>query len=237
MENQELFDRYILGELSNLEKQEFDNRLKADKSFADDFAIYLLVVKGIQKEEEQDCAEFGIAMRNMSKEELQEIIGVKAKPQSKPKAKKNTLKFSPWLYSIISAAAMIVVVITISLNLINQSQSDLMNTQYMAYNIIADYNFIDGGYRGGSDMLIKDFTIVVESELKEKLPLYESNYKQAQDEQDIKDFGLNLAMIYLKLHEKDKALDILKELHLQYTESDCEFAQQCQNIITQIEKI
>ena len=235
MENQELFDRYILGELSSHEKQEFDNRLEADKSFADDFAIYLLVVKGIQKEEEQDCAEFGIAMRNMSKEELKEIIGVKARPQSK--AKKNTLKFSPWLYSTTSAAAMIAIVISISLNLINQSQSDLMNTQYMAYNIIADYNFIDGGYRGGSSLVIEDFTIVDESELKEKLPLYESNYEQAQDEQDIKDFGLNLAMIYLKLHEKDKALDILKELHLQYAESDCEFAQHCQNIITQIEKI
>ena len=49
--------------------------------------------------------------------------------------------------------------------------------------------------------------------------------------------GLNLAMIYLKLHNKDNALEILKELNNKYKDSNTEFAQQCQNIINQIEKI
>lgn len=233
MENQELFDKYLHGELSPDEKAIFEGRLKSDKAFANEFKIFLLVVQGIQKEEQQDCADLGAAMKKLSKEQLQEIIGVKAKP----KAKKNVLKFTPWLWSSLSAAAIITIVITISFNLINQSQLDVNNAQYMAYNIIAEHNFIDGGYRGGSNLVIEDFTSISNDELKKKLPDFETAYQQAQDDLDIQETGLNLAMIYLKLHDKDKALEILKEMNARYKNSNQEFAQQCQNIINQIEKI
>lgn len=229
MENQELFDRYIFGELSPIEKTDFESRLKADKSFAQEFKTFLFVVKGIQNEEQQDCADFGAAMKKLSKEQLQEIIGTKAKP----KAKRNILKFSPWLWSSLSAAAVVAIVVTISFNLINQSQLDMNNAQYMAYNIIAENNFIDGVSRGGSENLITDFSEVDEKDLKEKLPIYEKYYQQAQDDQDIEDYGLNLAMIYLKLHKKEKALDILKELQIKYPESINNY----QKIISQIEKV
>lgn len=232
MKNQELFDKYIHGELSPGEKVNFESKLKADKEFAKEFKTFLLVVQGIQKEEQQDCADFGAAMKKLSKEELQEIIGAKANPRQK-----KVLKFSPWLWSSMSAAAVVAIVITISFNLINQSRLDVNNAQYMAYNIIAEYNFIDGGYRGGSNMVIEDFSTISDEELNKKLPLYETAYQQAQDDFDIQEAGLNLAMIYLKLHNKDKTLEILTELNTKYKDSDPEFAQQCQDIINQIEKI
>ena len=229
MENQELFDKYIKGLLSEIEKSDFENRLKNDKAFASEFKTYLFVVKGIQNEEAQDCADFGVAMKKLTIEQLQEILGTKAKP----KQQKKVLKFSPWLWSSLSAAAVVAIVVIISFNMINQSQSDLNNAQYMAYNIIAEHNFEDGGFRGGANLAIEDFSAVSDEELKEKLPLYETTYQQNQDELT----GLNLAMIYLKLHNKDKALEILKELNEEYKDSYPEFAQQCQNIINQIEKI
>ena len=232
MENQELFDKYIHGELSHGEKVNFESKLKADKEFAKEFKTFLLVVQGIQKEEQQDCADFGAAMKKLSKEELQEIIGAKANPRQK-----KVLKFSPWLWSSMSAAAVVAIVITISFNLINQSRLDVNNAQYMAYNIIAEHNFIDGGYRGGSNMVIEDFSTISDEELNKKLPLYENAYQQAQDDFDIQEAGLNLAMIYLKLNNKDKTLEILTELNTEYKDSDPEFAQQCQDIINQIEKI
>ena len=136
-----------------------------------------------------------------------------------------------------SAAAVVAIVITISFNLINQSRLDVNNAQYMAYNIIAEHNFIDGGYRGGSNMVIEDFSTISDEELNKKLPLYETAYQQAQDDFDIQEAGLNLAMIYLKLHNKDKTLEILTELNTKYKDSNPEFAQQCQDIINQIEKI
>lgn len=228
MKNQELFDKYLKGLLSESEKTEFESRLKNDKVLTSEFKTYLFIVKGIQNEEAQDCADFGAAMKKLTKEQLHEIVGVKAKPKQK-----KVLKFSPWLWSSMSAAAVVAIIVTISFNLIKQSRMDLNNAQYMAYNIIAEHNFEDGGSRGGANLAIDDFSAISNEELKEKLPLYETAYQQFQDEIT----GLNLAMIYLKLHNKDKALEILKELNEEYKDSYPEFAQQCQNIINQIEKI
>ena len=232
MENQELFDKYIHGELSPCEKANFDSKLKDDKEFANEFKTFLLVVQSIQKEEQQDCADFGAAMKKLTKEQLQDVVGAKAKPKQK-----KVLKLSPWLWSPMSAAAVIAIIVMISFNMINQSQLDLNNAQYMAYNIIAEHNFIYGGSRGGENLVIEDFSAISDEELNEKLPLYENAYLQANEDLDIQEMGLNLAMIYLKLHNKDKALEILKELNNKYKDSNTEFAQQCQNIISQIEKI
>lgn len=274
MENQELFDKYIHGELSPGEKVNFESKLKADKEFAKEFKTFLLVVQGIQKEEQQDCADFGAAMKKLSKGQLHEITRVSCRDYRKSekiaafrsiydavhfcyspdlikeeynlddklqrledKSSKKKKKFSPWLWSSLSAAAVVAIVVIISFNMINQSQSDVNNAQYMAYNIIAENNFIDGGYRGGSNMVIEDFSTISDEELNKKLPLYETAYQQAQDDFDIQEAGLNLAMIYLKLHNKDKTLEILTELNTKYKDSDPEFAQECQNIINQIEKI
>lgn len=228
MENQELFDKYIKGLLSESEKSDFESQLKNDKALTSEFKTYLFTVKGIQNEEAQDCADFGAAMKKLTKEQLQEIVGVKAKPKQK-----KVLNFSPWLWSTISAAAVVALVFTISFNLIKQSQLDLNNAQFMAYNIIAEHNFEDGGFRGGSrggsSLAIKDFSAISDEELKEKLSLYETAYQQDQDGL----IGLKLAMIYLKLHNKDKALEILKELNAKYPDSEYGF----QDIINQIEKI
>lgn len=224
MENQELFDKYIKGLLSEFEKSNFESRLMNDKVLTSEFKTYLFTVKGIQNEEAQDCADFGAAMKKLTKEQLQEIVGVKAKPKQK-----KVLKFSPWLWSSISAAAVVAIVVTISFNLIKQSRMDLNNAQYMAYNIIAEHNFEGGGFRGGANLAIEDFSAISSEELKEKLHLYETAYQQDQDELT----GLNLAMIYLKLHNKDKALEILRELNAKYPNSEYRF----QNIIIQIEKI
>lgn len=224
MENQELFDKYIKGLLSETEKSDFESRLNTDKTLSSEFKTYLFVVKVIQKEEQQDCADFGAAMKKLTKEQLQEIVGVKAKPRQK-----KVLKFSPWLWSSMSAAAVVAIVVMISFNMIKQSHMDLNNAQYMAYNIIAEHNFDDGGFRGGANLAIEDFSAISEEELKEKLPLYETTYQQGQDEL----IGLNLAMIYLKLRDEDKALEILKELNAKYPESEFGF----QDIINQIEKV
>ena len=65
MENQELFDKYIKGLLSETEKSDFESRLNTDKTLSSEFKTYLFVVKGIQKEEQQDCADFGAAMKEL----------------------------------------------------------------------------------------------------------------------------------------------------------------------------
>lgn len=80
MERIDLFDRYIKGELSEEETRKFKERLESDEDFASDFRIYSLSVIGICKEAEQDNADFGNAMKHLTKEQLFDIIGRKEKP-------------------------------------------------------------------------------------------------------------------------------------------------------------
>lgn len=75
MKNINLFDQYIFGELSAEEEKDFISRMKNDSELAVEFQTYLSVVKGVCLEAQQDDIEFGVAMKNISKEELREIMG------------------------------------------------------------------------------------------------------------------------------------------------------------------
>lgn len=78
MENKmQIFDNYINDQLSDNEKREFDARLKDDKSFRDDFRLYLLVLRAVCLEEQEDNMEFGFAMNAITVEQLDEIMGRK----------------------------------------------------------------------------------------------------------------------------------------------------------------
>ncbi len=83
MERIDLFDRYFNGELSEEENIRFKERLEADEQFASDFKVYSITVAGICKEAEQDNADFGTAMKQLSKDQLYEIIGRKPKSISR----------------------------------------------------------------------------------------------------------------------------------------------------------
>ncbi|MBD5339054.1 MAG: hypothetical protein HDR98_08035 [Bacteroides sp.] len=80
MERIDLFDRYIKGELSEDENIKFKERLESEEDFASDFRIYSLSVIGICKEAEQNNADFGNAMKHLTKEQLFDIIRRKEKP-------------------------------------------------------------------------------------------------------------------------------------------------------------
>lgn len=83
MERIDLFDRYFNGELSEEENIRFKERLDEDEQFASDFKVYSMTVAGICKEANQDNADFGVAMKHLSKEQLYEIIGRKPKSISR----------------------------------------------------------------------------------------------------------------------------------------------------------
>jgi hypothetical protein len=101
MNRQDLFDKYIAGELSEAEELSFTEELKSDKSLAEDFQIYLNMISTVIKEEEQDCIDFAASMRNLNNEKLNEIL-----------VKKTTSKrisLMPILTSIMSVAAVVAV--------------------------------------------------------------------------------------------------------------------------------
>lgn len=104
MDNITLFDRYIKDELSASERKEFSARLDADGKFASEFNLYLLAIDGICKEAEQDNADFGAAMRHISRNQL---LGVTGKGKSQVSSGKRWIR--PWKIQCVSVAAVAVI--------------------------------------------------------------------------------------------------------------------------------
>lgn len=131
MERIELYDRYINHQLSKDECKEFDARLESDKDFASDFKVYLFTVNGICREVHQDNIDFGVALKNLSKEQLCNIIGAKAESPVKPKI----LHFKPWMWQVASVAAIFVIVFGMFFNIEKNARYAVDNAIYTCADI------------------------------------------------------------------------------------------------------
>jgi hypothetical protein len=199
MDNIELFDKYIKGNLPKQEYIEFDNRLKSDKEFAAEFKLYLFSVGGICRETEQDNIEFGVAMKNLTKEQLREIVGSR-KEVVKPKL----LRFKPWIWQVASIAAVVVIAFTAVIRIEKQSRYNVDNAIYACAGEDAML------WRSGAEQV--DITTLSNDELKTQLPKLVELYNTATDNQEIADNGYALAMAYVRLHDRENARVILTQL-------------------------
>lgn len=209
MENNiELFDRYIDGKLNTEEKSAFEKRLSSDKNFATDFRVYLFTLKGIYQEAEQDDVEFGLAMKQISKNDLLNIIGRSSRPRV---IRLNYLRERiAWVASI---AAVLIIGIFMVMNVRQVGMDRLDNT-------IVAYNYIPDSGRGPESITAKD------------IPTLEKAYLNApsDDIQLQEEAGMRLAMAYLKIHDRKKAKEILTELSVRFADDE-EFSAQCTKIL------
>ena len=199
MERIELFDKYIAGSLSETEVAEFQKLLDSDEKFATDFNVYLISVRGVCQEAEQENIEFGHAMKSLTKAQLQSIIGKSEKPRIiRPNF------FRERMIWISSMAAMLVVAIGIGWNLYTSSQNQLCDVVYSyAYQPIEG----DRGDGGKYIELNKLTAEQIEMQLPDMMDAFEAD---EIDSQDWHIDGMNLAMAYLKLHRKSDAVKVLK---------------------------
>lgn len=216
----DFFDSFLKGTMTDSEVKDFHHRLDNDKEFAGDFKIYLTTVNGFCKEEEQDNLEFASAMRRLSSQQLKEIIGANQR-------KKSVLHISRQkVLWITSMAAMIVVVFSISFNI--QKQADIKTD-----NLIVEYNAIQTNDRAGGESL--DLVNMENKDIEAILPILSDEYDNVptDDVQSKQIAGINLAMAYLKIHNRKMAIQVLQQLKSLYPE-DMEFAAQCDKIIHQL---
>ncbi len=212
MERIELFDNYINNQLSDAQRSEFDAKLKADEEFASDFKAYLFTVDGICREAHQDNLDFGLAMKSLSKEKLNEIIGkqdvalpVAASAYSETKeVKARKVRFKPWMWQVASIAAVVIIAFTVVFNIEKNARYSVDNAIYASADINPDL------VRAGGEPI--DLSSMNDDELKAKLPEFASLYKSASTTDDIADYGYALAMAYLRLHDRDKAKEVLEQL-------------------------
>ena len=209
MERIELFDKYIAGSLSETEVAEFQKLLDSDEKFATDFNVYLISVRGVCQEAEQENIEFGHAMKSLTKAQLQSIIGKSEKPRIiRPNF------FRERMIWISSMAAMLVVAIGIGWNLYTSAQNQLCN---VVYNY--EYQPIVGFRSDGTEFI--DVNKLTAEQIETVLPEMKAVfYADEVDSQDWHIDGMNLAMAYLKLHKKSVAIKVLETLAANTSDPD-----------------
>lgn len=220
MERIELFDNYISNQLSDAQRSEFDAKLKADEEFASDFKAYLFTVDGICREAHQDNLDFGLAMKSLSKEKLNEIIGkqdvalpVAASAYSETEeVKARKVRFKPWMWQVASIAAVVIIAFTMVFNIEKNARYSVDNAIYASADINPDLA------RSGGEPI--DISAMTDDELKVKLPELASLYKSASTTDEIADYGYALAMAYLRLHDRDKAKEVLEQLVSRFNGSE-----------------
>lgn len=220
MERIELFDKYILGEMSDAEVAEFRRKLSEDKDFSSDFQIYKMVVKGIVKEEMDKEAELDNAFKNLSKDDLRKIVGPKKTIVKTPKSKSKVFYMASWITSV---AAVAIIAFTLTFNIQRSARNNVDDIIFDCY-----YSPVS---RGGEDIV--DLSKASEVEIKKQLSKMEKVYNKATDEQDISSYGINLAMVYLKIHDRDKARKVLLDVKKKCTDNDVKNI--CDKLLKQIE--
>lgn len=220
MERIESFDKYISGEMSDTEVAEFKRKLSEDKDFSSDFQIYKMVVKGIVMEEKEKEAELDNAFNNLSKDDLRKIVGPKKTIAKTSKSKAKVVYMASWITSV---AAVAVIAFSLTFNIQRSARNNVDDIMFDCY-----YSPVS---RGGEDIV--DLSKASEAEIKKQLPKMEKVYNKATDEQDISSYGINLAMVYLKIHDRDKARKVLLDVKKKCTDNDVKNI--CDKLLKQIE--
>lgn len=220
MERIESFDKYISGEMSEAEVAEFRRKLSEDKDFSSDFQIYKMVVKGIVKEEMDKEAELDNAFKNLSKDDLRKIVGPQKTIVKTPKSKSKVFYMASWITSV---AAVAIIAFTLTFNIQRSARNNVDDIIFDCY-----YSPVS---RGGEDIV--DLSKASEVEIKKQLPKMEKVYNKATDEQDISSYGINLAIVYLKIHDRDKARKVLLDVKKKCTDNDVKNI--CEKLLKQIE--
>lgn len=203
MENIELFDKYINNELSPEELTSFRNRLISDKEFASDFKIYSFTVVGLCREMRQDNVDFGYALKKLSKEELRGIVG------KKNDQKNHVLRFKSWIWQAASIAAVVVIAFTAVLNIQHQADNKVCDAIWIAQSDNLTLS------RGGDVQV--NIAELSDDQIKDEINRLKQAYEQSEiGSPERADFGFSLSMSYIKLHDKEQAIIILKDLIAEY---------------------
>ena len=226
MNTYELFDKYIEGTLSEEERNNFEGRLESDKKFAQEFELYLITVNGIIKEEENDCFEFGVALKSLTKEELETIVG-------KKKSKGKLLNLNRYLWPL-SSAAILIIAFTLTLH---QQRINNNKVDNLIFAFSPEPIFVGRG--GAEDLETIEFKLPLdnEGELKAFIPQLKDLYANSQTEQEQITNGKGLAMVYLKCHNRKDAVKVLRELIEKFKndEHQKESVEECKKILKYLE--
>ncbi len=220
MDNIDLFDRYISGNLTAEEKAAFDNQLAADTDFATDFRLYKTTVRGIIKEEIERKRELEEAFKELNEEGLMEIIGKKKNQESLPKKERKVISMTSWISSV---AAIMIIAFSVTYSITQSANENVDSVLFECY-----YNPVSRSASGGVNL-----SEASSQELQRALPTLVQEYNKASEEQAISEQGINLAMVYVKLHDRKKAKEILVDVKHKCS-GNAQIQKQCDKLLEKI---
>jgi hypothetical protein len=260
---QEVFDRHINKQLSIQEEQELRLNLIANTPQAAEYKAYAFTVAGICREAEQDNIEFGAAMKKLTREQLQEIIGHRkvldvdfpspfgrvygfadASADERVSACQRIPKephdfeipdeFKPKRAKFKPWMWQVAAVAALVVVVLIAIFQIEKHSQYKVDDAV--YAFA-GEYVWQSDAKQIDINSLSDNELNDILPNLETLYRSAKDESVIADNGYTLALTYLRLHDRDNARIVLTELVYRFDgkEDYKDYTTKCKNILKLIQ--
>lgn len=221
MERIELFDKYISGEMSESEVADFKRKLSKNKELSSDFQIYKMVIKGIYKEENDKEAELDNAFKSLSKVDLRKIVGPRLTIVKGDKPKAKIFYMASWVASV---AAIVVIAFTFTFNIQRSARNNVDDVMFDCY-----YNPVS---RSASN--IEDLSGASIPQMQQVMPTLVQEYNKATDVQDITEQGINLAMVYLKLHDREKAKYILNDVK-QKCLDNVQIQKQCDKLLDKLQ--
>lgn len=163
--------------------------------------VEVLADKYVYQEAEQENAEFGHALKNISEEDLIGIL-----KNQKPKVINFRKVIRERIVWTLSMAAMLAIAITVPLHIHNQSM-DKMDGLIYSYNTPM---LVQNGVRGGESTV--DITALNDAQLKASLPKLEEEFQDSDNLQDVALNGQVLALAYIRTHNRAEARATLKSM-------------------------
>lgn len=207
MDKYTLFDNYIKGKMNDSEIKSFEESLKGDKELAKEFQLYLTTISSIIKEEEQDCIDFALAMKNVTKEELDAVL-------YPPAAAANIQVgiFDRFKYKIYQWAAVVALIISGAGNV-------FQNLYRVGPNVVNNMivHYVSLGIRDSGTIDLREMS---DKEIESKIPQLIDEYKNSQSSLDELDNGKLLVLAYLKLNDRSNARGIINELIDKYKDNE-----------------
>ena len=157
----------------------------------------------------------------MSEDDLRNIIGPKIAIYRKPEKKAKIIYLTSWISSV---AAVMVIAFSITFNMTQSANEKVDNIMFDCY-----YN---PNSRSASN--VEDLSEASSQQLQQVLPNLIQEYNKATDMQDITEQGINLAMVYLKLHDRENARDILNDVK-QKCLDNTEIQKHCDKLLDKIQ--
>ena len=253
-----LFEAYVFGEISQKDELILSSRIAKDPEFARQFRTYLMCVKGLIQEMEQDDIEFGNAMKKLSEQDLRRAIGTKRMRLSLERAervnptvpaaaspapgateshKKSPFRRERWAWiSGIAATILLAVFVVAYVHIMGMYKVDNALVAYYDMEIPVFARSPRSASQRDMPRTTRPIQAISKSELKRMLPSFQKDYDAipVQDVQDKQITGRSLVMVYLKLHDRKQAKLVLNQL-LEYYGDDEPFASDCKKILKQIQ--